>query len=251
MDLNSLPREEFVEKIIDDWAAYFDVSPGTFAKSGSSYLHRENYAANRVIIAHVDQHSFVQYNPDVDERIQSFAKQCPGDLTVTADHLVSYFENENIQIECLDNMYYLYPADLTAWKPDKSFTVRKLAPEDEGYLEELNGACLEEEVENSFVAVDELGAWGCFKEDKLVAATGYSDWGLYADFGVITHPSFRKQGLAKEVVSAACQEAIGIGKIPIYRCHITLFPSINTAKAVGFKKYSEAYFKMEVLKFMR
>ena len=146
-------------------------------------------------------------------------------------------------------MFYLYPGNLQLFTPNDKFTIRALSEADKDALDELNDSCTEEEVDNSFVGVDELGAWGCFYEDKLCAAAGFSDWGLYADFGVISHPKFRRLGLAKAVVSAACQNAIEIGKIPIYRCHITLFSSINTASAVGFKKYPRAYYKMEVLQF--
>lgn len=248
MELNTLTREAFEQMIVEDWTAYFACSPDEFGKSGSSFIQRKNYAANRVIIAHVGSRTFVQYHPGLEDQILAFARQCPSDLAMTADHFVSYFENTRVQIESLDELFYLYPPDLKPFTPHERFTVRKLSAEDEATLDELNNACTEEEVDNSFVAVDELGAWGCFADGKLAAAAAFSDWGLYGDFGVITHPQFRKQGLAKAVVAAACKEAIGMGKIPIYRCHITLFASINTAKALGFRKHPGAYFKMEVLK---
>jgi len=249
MNINNLTRAAFEQKIVEDWAAYFESSPEEFEKPGSRYIKRENYAANRVIIAQVNRRTFIQYSPNVENKILGLANECPHDLAVTADHLVSYFENAHILIESLDHLFYLYLADLKPWMPDAKFTIRELLATDEAYLEELNNACSKEEVENSFVAIDELGVWGCFRNEKLVAATGFSDWGLYGDFGVITHPEFRKQGLAKAVVAAACQEAIGMGKIPLYRCHITLFSSINTAKSIGFTQYPRTYFKMEVLRF--
>ncbi|MBN1536278.1 MAG: GNAT family N-acetyltransferase [Anaerolineales bacterium] len=251
MSINNLTEEEFEQRIIDDWAEYFESSPEEFEERGSKYLKRENYAENRVIVAHVGRRTFVQYSPNSEGRILAFAELCPNNFAVTADHLVSYFKNENIRIECLDNLFYLYPVSLRLFTPGERFVVRKLLVDDEAYLDELNNSCSKEEVDNSFVEIDELGVWGCFINDRLVAAASFSDWGLYGDFGVITHPELRKQGLAKAVVSAACKEAIGIGKIPVYRCHITLFSSISTAKSVGFSKYPRTYFKMEVLEFTR
>ena len=250
MQITGWTREIFDQKIKEDWGAYFESDPREFEQSGTSYLKRENYAEGRIIIAHVGSRTFVQYHPIAESSILEFSRLCPTNLAVTADHFLSYFGNQRIRVECLDHIHYLYPADLNLSPPSETYSLRKLTKEDEPLLAELNNACTEEEVENSFVSLDELGTWGCFFNDRLVSAAGYSDWDLYADFGVITHPQHKKVGLAKAVVAAGCREAIEIGKIPIYRCHITLFPSIRTAAAVGFRKYPEAYFKMEVLKFV-
>ena len=250
MQITDWTREKFEQKIKEDWTAYFESDPRAFEKSGSSYLKREHYAEGRMIIAHAGSRTFVQYHPGVERRIVAFAKLCPPNLALTADHFLSYFGNQQIRVECLDYLYYLYPADLNLPPLAELYSLRKLTKEDQPLLAELNNACTEEEVENSFVSLDELGTWGCFIDDHLVSAAGYSDWGLYADFGVITHPQHRKGGLAKAAVAAGCREALEKGKIPIYRCHITLFPSIRTAAAVGFRKYPRVYFKMEVLKFV-
>jgi len=239
----------FEQKIVNDWLKYFESDLDEFGRSGSKMIARNKYAENLVIIAHVGKRTFIQYHPGVEGKVKELINLSPDGLTLTADHFVSYYENKNIQINNIDELYYLYSPDLNSFIPHDKFTVRKLLVEDEKYLYDLNNSCSEEEVDNSFVDIDELGVWGCFCEDKLVSVAGFSDWGLYGDLGVITHPDYRRQGHAKAVVSSGCKEIIEIGKIPVYRCHITLFQSTNTAIAVGFKKYSSAYSKMEVLKY--
>ncbi len=242
-------REIFEQKIIDDWVKYFDSSKKEFETSGSKIIARNKYAKNLVIIAHAGQKTFIQYNPDVEGRVKELTRHSPSGMTLTAEHFISYFENENIRINNIDKLFYLHLPDLKTFTLDECFIIRKLVTEDEHYLNELNNSCSEEEVDNSFVEIDELGVWGCYFDNKLVAAAGFSDWGLYGDLGVITHPEFRRRGLGKAVVSAACKEIFEIGRIPVYRCHITLFQSINTAKSIGFRIYPKAYFKMEVLKY--
>lgn len=249
--MNALPtnRAEFEQTTIADWAKYFKVSPSEFETSGSHFIEREHYAVEHVIIAHVNQKTFVQYHPQSAEKILALAKECPPTLSLGAEHLVSYFGNNHIKIECLDHLFYLYPADRIAFNVDAPFHIRQLLADDEAHLDALNNACTKEEVDNSFVAIDELGGWGCFHHEQLVSAAAFSDWGLYGDMGVITHPNFRRQGLAKAVVSAASEHALAVGKLPVYRCHITLFSSINTAKGVGFRPYQTSYFQMDVLHF--
>ncbi len=249
MKIETLTEEDFKRRIIGDWAHYFNSNPEELSKPGSHYIKRDSLSDGRVIISHVGSRTFVQYGPDSEDKILSFGKLCPNDQVVTADHLVSYFGNENIHINCLDKLMYLYPANLKIFTPDTGVVVRKLQEEDQKYINELNNSCTKEEVDNTFLALDEVGAWGCFIDNRLVSAVSYADWGLYGDFGVLTHPEYRGQGLAKAVLSAGCKEAIFIGKIPIYRCHITLFSSINTAKPVGFSEYPTTYFKQEVLEF--
>jgi RimJ/RimL family protein N-acetyltransferase len=55
--------------------------------------------------------------------------------------------------------------------------------------------------------------------------------------GVLTHPEFRRHGLARQVVAAALRYLIEHGQIPRYQVRSDNLPSIGLAEASGLREF--------------
>jgi GNAT superfamily N-acetyltransferase len=160
-----------------------------------------------------------------------------GPTALTGDHLQAALTPAKIR-KIEDSLYlYLYPPDFRPAQAPPSFTVRKLHHDDEAALNVLKAACVEEEVEEGEVSVDDEIGFGCFYDAQMVAlATGFRLTG-FMDIGVLTHPDFRRKGLGKAVVSALCTWCIETGIIAQYRCATTNTGSRNIARGLHFHRY--------------
>ena len=120
---------------------------------------------------------------------------------------------------------------------DWQFTLNRLTSDDETALNALRQRCTEYEIEDAYVEIGHEIAWGCFKALQLAAVgSGYRRNG-FMDYGVLTDPDFRGQGLARHVVCALTDDTHERGLIPQYRCNRINKASRRVAEAAGFTLY--------------
>ena len=253
-NLQNIEINDFNNIVLNAWAEDFDTKTDNFSIPGTEINIKGNYKKKMAIVWKIGKRTIVNIHSDLKDDFDSFFKILPQNFSLDSDHIISFFEDCKIEVNSFDDIYLLYPKDLKLIEPKEKekYLIRKLTLEDKEVLDKMHSYCTEEEIDNSFVEVDELGAWGCFDKEKniLVSAVGFSDWGAFADFGIITHPDYRGKGLAKSILSYAANDAIrNENKLPIYRCHITLFSSLNTAKSVGFKIFKNLSYRQDVLVF--
>lgn len=72
-------------------------------------------------------------------------------------------------------------------------------------------------------------------KDEHIVSECYTDYlgGGYAEIGVVTHPDYRGQGFAKQVVSY-CINRLDQNYIPIWSCQVNNRSSLKVAIKVGF-----------------
>jgi len=253
-NLQNIEINDFNNMVLNAWAKDFDTKAEKFSQTGTEINIKPNYKKKMAVLWKIGKRTILNIHPDLKGEFDSLLKATPKDFSLDSDHVISFFEDKQIEVNNFDDISLLFPQDLKLIEliDGEKFLARKLTLDDKDALDKMHSFCSQSEIGNSFVEVDELGAWGCFDIEKniLVSAVGFSDWGAFADFGIITHPDYRGRGLAKSILSYAADDAIrNENKLPIYRCHITLFSSLNTGKSVGFKIFENLSYRQDVLNF--
>jgi GNAT superfamily N-acetyltransferase len=138
---------------------------------------------------------------------------------------------------------YLGYADAVTFQPTLRHSVRILTPADSAVLAVFAEAIGPLAWEHSGLGAEEQPIAGCWEDDFLVAAAGYTLWGgALAHIGVTTHPAVRGRGYGRSVVSAIGQHALAQGYILQYRTLLSNSSSLALAKAVGMQAYGTTLF---------
>src|SRR5262249_31073422 len=79
--------------------------------------------------------------------------------------------------------------------------VRALSPADEAALHQLADASGTSAWERSGITFDDRHLFGCFVDDRLIAAARYREaWAKTPHIGVVTHPAYRQRRYGRAVV---------------------------------------------------
>ncbi|MDR3401842.1 MAG: GNAT family N-acetyltransferase [Chthoniobacter sp.] len=82
---------------------------------------------------------------------------------------------------------------------------------------------------------------GVFIDGLLAAVAGYETWGgTIAHISVVTHPGFRRRGLARSAVAHLCGHAMAAGLLPQYRTLESNMASLRVAESLGFSPYARS-----------
>jgi GNAT superfamily N-acetyltransferase len=125
-------------------------------------------------------------------------------------------------------------ADDGCFQPRTSPAVRVLPARHDAVLD-LVAECGSQDAAES--GLDRLGSplSTIERDGKVVAACGYETWlATLAHIGVLTHPRWRRQGLATLTASSSVTHALEAGLIPQWRARHTLTGSRRTARSLGF-----------------
>jgi GNAT superfamily N-acetyltransferase len=138
---------------------------------------------------------------------------------------------------------YLGYADALGFRPVIRHPTRMVSPVDSAALEQFASAVGQVAWEHSGLGEQPQPIAGCWQEDRLVAAAGYTVWGgALAHIGVTTDPAARGAGYGRSVVSAIGQHALEHGYVLQYRTLLANHPSLAIAAAVGMQAYATTLF---------
>lgn len=138
---------------------------------------------------------------------------------------------------------YLGYADALGFRPIIRHPTRMLAPADSAALEAFSIAVGQVAWDHSGLGEQPQPIAGCWQEDRLVAAAGYTVWGsALAHIGVTTDPAARGAGYGRSAVSAIGQYALEQGYVLQYRTLLANRPSTAIAAAVGMQLYATTLF---------
>ena len=119
---------------------------------------------------------------------------------------------------------------------------RLLIEQDVRALADLRVACDIEEWEHSDIEPNiKTGrnpVFGCFIDDKLVAAATYRIESGAAFPGLITHPDFRNRGFGRAVLSKAVGHGLNNSLLLLYQTLVANKAAIAAAQSLGFKPYA-------------
>jgi len=124
-------------------------------------------------------------------------------------------------------------ADLIS-EPDQP-NVRRLTEQDRDVFDVFASAAPTQDLDDAYVELDHWAVFGAFRGDQLVCAASMYPWGGsdLADLGVIALPEFRRQGISRSVVRAACRHAYSRNHEPQYRCQLDNTGSRALAGSAG------------------
>jgi RimJ/RimL family protein N-acetyltransferase len=117
--------------------------------------------------------------------------------------------------------------------------VRQLGAVDAAVFAEFQSSASEKDMDDAYVELDHWAVFGVFEHDRLVCAASMYPWEdqQIADTGVLTLPSFRGKGYARQVVHAISRHACQLGYEPQYRCQTDNVASVSLAKAAGLSLF--------------
>lgn len=236
----------FEQTIYQNWTKYFGCPSEIADQIGTTLLPESKYDGDKIIaLWYIGKHTFVQLDPQYFERLDQLVKELPGNTSLTGQHILAAWGKEEILSQDFGLVYYLFPPDLPNYLPPSPFQLRQLTEADAEFMSALHEANTPEDVDEGYVEVTHQIVFGCFFEEKLVAAaSGYERTG-FLDLGVLTHPDFRKKGLGKTVVGALCKWAEENQMIAQYRHNVANMNSQHVATSLNFK----LYFKSEGISF--
>lgn len=131
-------------------------------------------------------------------------------------------------------------ADSTTLRPIDDDRVRLLTNTDLPSVESLRRAVDPTEWEHGGSGTDDRLA-GAFVDGELAALAGYEVWGgAIAHLAIVTHPAYRRRGLAAPAVSLLAREALDRGLVPQYRALESNTPSIAISDRLGFLPYARS-----------
>lgn len=117
---------------------------------------------------------------------------------------------------------------------------RVLTSQDNEALRDFLQGSSEIEIQYSGIAIDDNSKVGHFIDGKVAAVACYSiKENILAHIGVLTHPSYRGQGLSKHVVSKITEMALSTGLGIQYQTLQTNIAAIKAAQSIGFSQYAE------------
>jgi GNAT superfamily N-acetyltransferase len=138
---------------------------------------------------------------------------------------------------------YLGYADAQQFWPIVRHPTRLLTPADSAPLAVFANAVGPIAWEHSGLGEAPQPIAGCWEDDRLVAAAGYTVWGAtLAHIGVTTHPALRGSGYGRSVVSAIGRHALERGYVLQYRTLCANSPALAIAAALGFQAYATTLF---------
>ena len=130
--------------------------------------------------------------------------------------------------------------DISSFRPCHGTETRMLSGDDWPHLEMLLASCTDEESDHSSLEAGRSPTVGVFKDGILVAAAGYEVlFEIVAHIGVLTHPKYRGQGMAKKVISAITEVALAANLGIQFQTLCSNIPSVRSAESLGFRKFAE------------
>ena len=118
---------------------------------------------------------------------------------------------------------------------------RLLGDEDDAAIAGLRSSCPARDWEHGGTASEATARIGVFHGGTLAALASYRIWGdRIAHISIISHPLFRRRGLARIAVSAITRHALDNDLVAQYRTLVSNKPSLAIADRLGFERYASS-----------
>lgn len=230
----TIPR---IQRIDAAWAAFFGLSPAAFMLPGIQVV-QHHWLANdhgAWLFRHHDS-LCLSVPPGWVEGVQT---------AVRAHTVESLFSEAGIRAVFGPRIEKIVGPTYQGYVEQRQFRfaphpgVRVLARADQAALHGLADACVNDAWEHSGIAFDDPHIFGCFVDDRIVAAARYRQaWAETAHIGVVTHPAHRGRGYGRAVVSAATAEGLRTGFIVLYQTLLENAASVALAAGLGYHPYA-------------
>jgi len=131
-----------------------------------------------------------------------------------------------------------YPKKSCELHKNSDGTVRKLSEADDPLLDALKRLVDPEAWEHSVIAPGKV-SFGCFQSGQLIAAACLDMWSKnVANIGLITAPSHRGMGYAKQLCAFATAFGLKKNYLMVYQTTLANSPAVAIAKSIGYTQYA-------------
>jgi GNAT superfamily N-acetyltransferase len=226
-----------IQRIDAAWAAFFGLSPPAFLRPGVQVVAHHQLADYHGVWLFRHHASLCLSVPS--DSVQSVQ------TAVRANTVESLFSEAGVRgllgsrIERIIGPAYYGYVERAQFRSAPHPGVRALSRADQAALHQLADACEMDAWEHSGITFDEAHVFGCFVDDRLVAAARYqSAWEETAHIGVVTHPAYRGHGYGRAVVSAATAQGLKAGFIMLYQTLLANAPAVALATGLGYQLYA-------------
>jgi RimJ/RimL family protein N-acetyltransferase len=229
---------EFNKQVEALWAAYFGCATEDFGREGTTLLPRGRLQGENVIhTIYIRKRALAEIDPGLKDALGSVLQAAAEKTVLSSELLLRTWGKERMAEVDAGLIFHLRPGELVRPALDAQFTLRRLTGEDQPALDALRARCTEYEVDDAYVEIEHELAWGCFRGQQLAAVGSAYPRNGFMDYGVLTDPDFRGQGLARHVVCALADDTAAGRLIPQYRCNRVNKASRRVAEAAGFTLY--------------
>lgn len=135
--------------------------------------------------------------------------------------------------------YYTESAKEALLAESDADCVRLLGERDADAFAAFEAANSEQDLDDAYVELDHWAVVGAFEDGRLVSATSAYPWGdsRLADLGVLTLPTARGKGHARNVVRTIARRMYSRGYEPQYRCQLDNEASKALADKAGLSLF--------------
>jgi len=131
---------------------------------------------------------------------------------------------------------YLNPKQHSEVKPPPGFKVQKLQKQHKQAFEDFKAVCSTADLSEGQISFEDPLVVGCFDQNKVIGTASYWFWGQgLADIGIVVHPSYRKLGVARALLSKLSGLGIELNRINLYRYNENNKASQNLARSLNFQ----------------
>ena len=206
-NMDSISKEQY-NKILSSFGLMFNCEISLFSQPGITII-RDRSSDDRLHIWYVNKRVIIWSDKSLVEKFTRFAKFFGTTRTPEVQDFLEYYKDEGLTIDVTSSIHILDSKEFTPYHVKSEFLIKQLTEKDTNDLKELHDSCTFEDVDEAYVEIDHPIIMGAYFQEKLVAASSVTTyWGNFSDLGVLTHPDYRGLGLAKAVVSAACEKII-------------------------------------------
>jgi hypothetical protein len=179
-----------IQRIDAAWAAFFGLSPPAFLRPGIQVVaHHELAGYQGVWLFRHHASVCLSVPPDSVEGVRAAVQAYTVERLFSEAGIRALLEP---RIERIIGPAYQGYVERPQFRSAPEPRVRALSQADQAALRQLADACEVEAWEHSGIVFDEPHAFGCFVDDRVVAAARYRPgWEETAHIGVVTHPTYR------------------------------------------------------------
>lgn len=192
------------QRVLRLWAARFQLSVEQLQKPGTTLFDDPQRDEKRwILLWPAGRQTVIQLAPVHSAAVRKVLAKFPDDHTITGAELQAAWDGSKLS---QDKFYVLDAATFQPFTPDIRYTVRVLTSADQPAFDAFQAQCGAEDRDAGEIAIQHELAVGVFDGERIVAGASMYEWMGFSDIGVLSDPSYRRQGLGKAAVSYLCQE---------------------------------------------
>ena len=179
--------------------------------------------------------SILRVNPEPTPEVQRALAALPGNTAIKTEHFLAIPEL-SVRPYIPDSIFYLDPQRFHA-VPNQD--IRPLNGDDRAVMDNLHSAI--DPKQRWFVDLHHPFVVGCFVDEQLVAVASHFlfDDHRIAEAGVLTHPTCRRRGYGKAVVSAAVRWGLDRDWVIKWSTCDSNMASVRLTESLGFVRFAQ------------